>query len=388
MRPIKKGPDAMSRKQQISTREFVWDIRSGMTDSQLLEKYKLSPNRLQRIFKGLIDGQIMTTDELAGRYALFDDTVQHDIQSVRLLFRHAVDFVLQIYEEEKPETLGIVLDITEGGVGLKGIEAIVGEFKNFVIPANKFFDMARVEFRARCRWVNREESTGQCVDGFEITSISPGALVELRKLVELIELANQVEVIEDDEPSPEQKRTIKGKDIITDIRSGMTISQLIAKYRFSLKALRAVFRKLLDAGALTKEELDTQKELYRDTVDLKGVRKWLRIPTAFPLRIYDSGNPFATGYVRDISEKGVCVEGIEATVGETKSFIVRSGAIGSGHAFVFEAKCRWVNTEESSGKKWVAGFEITSISSLDSKELRKLIRITILKRGMVFSLRD
>ena len=118
---------------------------------------------------------------------------------------------------------------------------------------------------------------------------------------------------------------------------------------------------------MTKEELDTQKALYRDTVDLKGVRKWLRIPTTLPLRIYDSGNPFATGHVRDISEKGVCVEGIEATVGEIKNFIVRSDAIGAGHTFVFEGKCRWVSSEESSGKKWVAGFEITSISSLDFK---------------------
>ena len=382
------GPDAMSRKQQISTREFVRDTRSGMTDSQLLEKYKLSPNRLQRVFRALIDGKIMTIDELAGRYALLDDTVQHGIQSGRLLFRHVVDFVLHIYEKEKPETLGVVLDITEGGVGLKGIEAIIGESKNLVIPANKFFDVARVEFRARCRWVSREESTGQCVDGFEITSILPAALVKLRKLVQLIELANQVEVIEDDEPSPEQKRTIEAGDIISDIRSGMTVSQLIEKYRFSFEALRIEFRKLLNAGALTKEELDAQKSLYRDIVDLKGVRKWPRTPTTLPVRIYDSGNPFATGYVRDISEKGICVEGIEATFGEIKKFIVRSEVSGAGHTFVFEGKCRWVNREESSGNKWVAGFEITSISSLDSKELRKLIRITMLNRGMVFSLRE
>ena len=186
----------------------------------------------------------------------------------------------------------------------------------------------------------------------------------------------------------QRKRTIKSADIIRDLRSGMTIPQLMEKYKISLKALRFVFQRLLNAGAMTKEELDTQKALYRDTVDLKGVRKWLRTPTTLPLRIYDSGNPFASGHVRDISEKGICVEGIEATVGEIKNFIVRSEAIGAGRTFVFEGKCRWVNSEESSGKKWVAGFEITSISSLDFKELRKLIRITMLHRGTVFSMRE
>jgi hypothetical protein len=173
---------------------------------------------------------------------------------------------------------------------------------------------------------------------------------------------------------PQRKRTIKAADIMRDLRSGMTVSQLIDKYNISLKALRFVFQRLLNAGAITKEELNAQAALYRDTADLKGVRKWLRTTTNFPVRIYDSGNPFATGYLVDISEKGVCVKGIEAVVGEVKKFVVRSGAFGQGDTFVFEGKCRWVDAEQLSDKKWVAGFEITDISNLDSGELRKLIR--------------
>jgi hypothetical protein len=173
---------------------------------------------------------------------------------------------------------------------------------------------------------------------------------------------------------PKQKRRVKAIDITRDLRSGMTLSQLIHKYGISLKALRFVFRKLLDVGAITKEELAAQAALYGDTADLKGVRKRLRTTTTFPVRIYDSGSPFTTGYVLDISEKGVCVKGMEAIVGEVKNFIVRSGAFGQGQTFVFEGKCRWANTEQLSVKELVAGFEITNISSLDSAELRKLIR--------------
>ena len=172
----------------------------------------------------------------------------------------------------------------------------------------------------------------------------------------------------------QRKRKIRAGDIIRDVRGGMTVSQLMDKYRFSLKILRFVFRRLLNAGAITKDELAAQTALYKDALELKGVRKWIRKTTVFPVRIYDSGNPFATGYVRDISEKGVCVEGIEAAVGEIKNFIVRSGAFGEGHTLVFECKCRWVNPEQPPEKKWLAGFEITSISNLDSGELRKLVR--------------
>ncbi len=156
----------------------------------------------------------------------------------------------------------------------------------------------------------------------------------------------------------QRKRKIRANDIISDVRSGLTVSQLMDKYRFSLKVFRFVFRRLLNAGALTKDELQAQTALYTDTTVLKGIRRWIRKTPVFPVRIYDSGNPFATGYVRDISEKGVCIEGIESGVGEVKNFIVRSGAFGEGHTLVFEGKCRWVNPEQSPVKKWVADFEL------------------------------
>ncbi len=124
---------------------------------------------------------------------------------------------------------------------------------------------------------------------------------------------------------------------------------------------------------ITKEELNAQAALYEGTADLKGVRNWLRTTTTFPARIYDSGSPSATGCILDISEKGVCVKGIETVVGEVKDFIVRSDAFEQAQKFAFEGKCRWVNKENLSPKEWVAGFEITDISILDLAELRKLI---------------
>jgi hypothetical protein len=176
-----------------------------------------------------------------------------------------------------------------------------------------------------------------------------------------------------------RKRKIKAATIIRDIRSGITVSQLMEKYGISSRGLRIVLRKLLNGRAITKEELGGDTALYRDTLVVKGIRRWLRQATIFQVRVYDSGNPSAKGTIRDISEKGVCVEGIEAAVGEVKNFIVRSGAFGEGHTAVFEAKCRWVNKEESFGKKWVAGFEITSISSLDARELQKLMPASLLR---------
>jgi hypothetical protein len=169
------------------------------------------------------------------------------------------------------------------------------------------------------------------------------------------------------------KRKINASGIIRDIRSRMTVSQLMEKHGISSKGLRIVLRKLLDGRAITKVELGGDTALYRDSLGVKGIRRWLRQATILPVWVYDSGNPSAKGSIRDISEKGVCIEGIEAAVGEVKNLIVRSGAFGEGHTAVFQAKCRWVIKEETFGRKRVAGFEITSISGLDAAELRKLM---------------
>ncbi len=169
------------------------------------------------------------------------------------------------------------------------------------------------------------------------------------------------------------KAKIRAIDVIRDIRSGMSAAELMRKYKFSSRGLHVLFRKLLGAKAMTKDELENQPALYHVGDDVKGVRRLLRKRTVFTVHVYDAKNPSAKGVVRDISEKGLCVEGIHSSIGEVKSFIIRTGVFGSGTTAVFEAKCRWVNRADTPGPRVVAGFEITSISTLDSTELRKLM---------------
>lgn len=170
-----------------------------------------------------------------------------------------------------------------------------------------------------------------------------------------------------------EKRRIKGSDIIADIRGGMTASQLMKKYRLSTREMRLVFRKLLDAKAVSQAELDDRPTLYQCSV-AASVRRIRRRRITFPLKIFEGGNPFKSGLVRDISEKGVCIEGLEAGVGDVKSFIIRPGNFLQGSPLVFEGKCQWVTKREAGrSKKMMAGFEITNISVLDSKELQKFL---------------
>jgi hypothetical protein len=167
------------------------------------------------------------------------------------------------------------------------------------------------------------------------------------------------------------KRSIKAREIINDIRGGMNACDIMAKYRLTIKGLRAAFQQLVQSSAMSNSELDQLKSL-RDA-SIKGLRQLPRYPMKSPIKIFDGGDPFKGGVVKDISEKGVCIQGIEAQIGELKNFIIRLGYLGAGGTIVFEARCRWVKKGKTSGKTELAGFEITDISSLDSGKYARFI---------------
>jgi len=65
------------------------------------------------------------------------------------------------------------------------------------------------------------------------------------------------------------KKTVSGKALLTDIRAGMTDSELMQKYQMSENSLKSAFKKLLEVGALTEAELTVRYALLRKTTDEK-----------------------------------------------------------------------------------------------------------------------
>ncbi|MFC1834250.1 PilZ domain-containing protein [Thermodesulfobacteriota bacterium] len=169
-----------------------------------------------------------------------------------------------------------------------------------------------------------------------------------------------------------EKRQIKGKEVLEDIRSGLSATEMMTKYKVSPKGLRSIFRQLMRARVISKPELEDQSGLYEGADEIRGIRHLQRKRIDFRMKIYDGDNPFKTGFVRDISEQGLRVEGIETKLGETKNFVVSLSGISNLPTLVFKAKCRWVNREKPGSKNLLAGFQITDISTLDSRELRNL----------------
>ncbi len=86
-----------------------------------------------------------------------------------------------------PECRGIVTNITERGLGVKGMKAEVDEVKKLVIKPDKFFQLTPFKLQAVCRWVNSADDVMEVLSGFETTAIRHSDLQKLRNLIETLD---------------------------------------------------------------------------------------------------------------------------------------------------------------------------------------------------------
>lgn len=172
----------MPRKRVIEAKDIVNDIRSGMSETKLMEKYNLSSKGLQSAFQKLIKGGIMMAEEIYGQYQTGADTVT--VRNMRALPRYTLAVAVSIYDLARPEQPGRLRSITERGIGITGIEATAGEIKSFVIPCRNYLEADQISLDAECRWMIAG-GTDKWVGGFQITDISKENLELLRELIKL-----------------------------------------------------------------------------------------------------------------------------------------------------------------------------------------------------------
>ncbi|MBI5249170.1 MAG: PilZ domain-containing protein [Desulfomonile tiedjei] len=167
----------------INAEDIIRDVRSGVDDWDLNAKYGLTMQALANTIRLLMDGNRLSRSDLAGRENLFEEVM--DPNAVRGHQRYYLDFELPIIEKGNG-IRGKVHDLTEKGLGIIGISARVDEIKDFSINHEKFALINPFSFQARCRWMNYDRSSGECIAGFEIVDISPDDFLELQKLVRMV----------------------------------------------------------------------------------------------------------------------------------------------------------------------------------------------------------
>lgn len=169
------------------------------------------------------------------------------------------------------------------------------------------------------------------------------------------------------------KREIRVGDLVNDIRSGMTDSDLRRKYRLSSRGLQSAFKKLAESAAV--RPFWTQHMSYPEeywTV-IENMRQLPRLRPHFTIPVLDGTDQKNRGTLRDVTEQGIGTTGLSTRLNEQKTLVIPSDELGEYGSFSFDVQCRW--SDLLPGGEWIAGFEITNISRGCLNELRCLIRV-------------
>jgi hypothetical protein len=176
------GAPIMGVKRRMPAGPVIADIRAGMTNTQLMKKYRVSSSMLEKIFRKLLDANMVARSDLDGRLLSPQEGVVHD--SIRQEPRCYMVMRLPITDMDNLNADLFVKDLSEKGVRICNLRVDVGERKNFLIQASEYADVQPFSFEAECRWVRSETDKERQVAGFEITRISDEDLCQLREFIQ------------------------------------------------------------------------------------------------------------------------------------------------------------------------------------------------------------
>lgn len=168
-------------KVRIKVNELVNDLRAGMSDIELMGRYGLSAKGLESTFRKLVEGNFISQTELNGRAMPYSDTA--DIQNLRRVKRSYPALTVSVRDFRIPGEEGLLHDVSERGIGVRGLAAKPNETRIFVLEANEVEEMSPFMFEGLCRWARLDEETSICTAGFEISRISDENLGRLRRLI-------------------------------------------------------------------------------------------------------------------------------------------------------------------------------------------------------------
>jgi hypothetical protein len=303
---------------EINVREVLKDIRAGMDDWTLMAKYRLSPLGLDDLYRQLASANLLDGNR---------PQPPKKSKSTRRSDRHTVGFVLPIYAEDEPHVLGTVVDLTENGVGTRGLKARVNDLKRLAIPADEFFDVGRLRLLGHCRWAAKDPSDGEYIAGFEIGELPGKDLMELRKLIELTDSFSCREVEEAEE---------EYESVEFDV------------FHESAEPVRSAESRSLE-----------------------------RYAVPFQIPIHDAIRRENRGKLVDITEKGFAVDGMTCEQGQEITLVIPAYHHGRQQfdSIVLIAECRWVKEKESGG--CLCGFKITDRTTKNFKELQRLVQACV-----------
>lgn len=134
-----------------------------MTDTGLINKYRISPNQLRTVFKRLLDRRIIDPIAFEAWQIFGNNDVPLDIRKYP---RIALEVRPPIYEAANPENKGVIINVSAHGLGVQGLRARFDQMMTLVIPVTEVTPFGPIVFDARCRWSQTDKNFSSPVCGF------------------------------------------------------------------------------------------------------------------------------------------------------------------------------------------------------------------------------
>lgn len=165
--------------------DFLKDLRDGMVDKELMKKYRLTPRGLGTLFRNLVNAEVISFRELI-KIASGQLNLPEMVAELRILSRKQVEFLLPVSDLEEPENVGLVYDISEDGVGTRGLKAYMHKIMTLVIPADDYFHVEPIIFKGVCRWIDEKEDRWESAAGFRVDELLRGSLTGLQDIIRAV----------------------------------------------------------------------------------------------------------------------------------------------------------------------------------------------------------
>lgn len=139
------------KHRRIVSGQVLQDIRSGMGDAELKEKYKLSSKGLVRLLERLVDSKLISHSLLSEMSGAYRNKVGRIFG--RSHVRAYITVPIPVYDIGSSAT-GLLRDISPEGFRIAGIQSNVGDVKTFQLPLDIFIKAHPLILVGECSWVN------------------------------------------------------------------------------------------------------------------------------------------------------------------------------------------------------------------------------------------
>ena len=166
--------------------------------------------------------------------------------------------------------------------------------------------------------------------------------------------------------------TIRKKEIVAEIQSGMTDEELMKKHNLPLRAFQRLMQVLVGEGYMERSELYEKSVIYRDLSDILTSRRYPRMYVPFSIRARNERSS-QKGVVLDISESGLRIAGIDAAIGDEMTLRLPMREVEEIKPLRLGVVCRWSSPKDTSYKYQSAGFEIGTFYQEGKEEWLRLL---------------